>query len=197
LEARNINFGFLLTGNGTAWFDAAAIDTNGVPYFNPEFDLNFESADLKGFPGVSRGGQYKVGIDTAVALMGRQSLKMQSVESPAAARSTEPGIKTLDPATVDDDSRSTEYSTPAPITFINRSSGPVDIYWIDYKGRRMLYRAELAMGASWQTSTFVTHPWLVIATGTGGTKERDTGVRVAGFLASSASGGDAIITDRH
>jgi hypothetical protein len=197
LEARNINFGFLLTGNGTAWFDASAIDTNGVPYFNPEFDLNFESADLKGFPGVSRGGQYKVGIDTTVALMGRQSLKMQSVESPAAARSAEPGIKKLDPATVDDDSRSTEYSTPAPITFINRSSGPVDIYWIDYKGRRTLYRAELAMGASWQTSTFVTHPWLVIATGTGGTKERDTGVRVAGFLVSSASGGDAIITDRH
>ena len=195
-ETRTINFGFLLTGNGTAWFDAAAIETDGQSWSNPEFDLDFESADLRGFPGVSRGGQYRVGIDNTVALTGRHSLKMQSVES-LAPRSAEPGIRKLDPATVDDDSRSTEYSTPAPITFINRSSTPVDIYWIDYQGSRMLYHAELAAGTSWQTSTFLTHPWLVVATGTGGTKERDTGLRVAAFVASSATGGDAIITDPH
>jgi hypothetical protein len=108
----------------------------------------------------------------------------------------EPGVKTLDPATVDDDSRSTEYSTPARIMFINRSSGPVDIYWIDYQGHRMLKRAELAVGASWWAGTFLTHPWLVVATGTGGTKERDTGLRVTDFVASTATGGEAIITDR-
>jgi hypothetical protein len=113
-----------------------------------------------------------------------------------APRRVELGIKALDPAMADDDSRSAEYSTPAPITFINRSSGPVDIYWIDYQGHRMLYRAALAVGASWRTGTFLTHPWLVVATGTGGTKERDTGLRVAAFVASSATGGDAIITDR-
>lgn len=195
-EARDINFGFLLDGTGTAWFDAAKIEVNGEPYFNPLFDLDFESASLKGFPGISRGDQYKVGIDNTVAYTGRQSLKTQFVESTAAARSVEPGVKTLDPATVDDDSQSMEYSAPAPITFINRSSGPVDIYWIDYEGHRMLYRAELAVGASWRTGTFLTHPWLVVATGTGGTKERDTGLRLAAFVASSASGGDAIITDR-
>jgi hypothetical protein len=197
-DARNINFGFLLDGNGTAWFDAATIEVNGEPYFNPEFDLDFESASLRGFPGVSRGNQYKVGLDNTLAYTGLQSLKMQFGEpyGGAAARRVEPGSRTLDPAIADDDSRSTEYSTPAPITFINRSSGPVDIYWIDYQGHRMLYRAELAVGASWRTGTFLTHPWLVVATGTGGTKERDTGLRVAAFVASSATGGDAIITDR-
>lgn len=192
-EARNINFGFLLDGNGTAWFDGARIAVNGEPYFNPQFDLDFESAGLKGFPGVSTSDQYEVSIDNAVAYTGNHSLKMQFVEPAGTARSVEPGVRTLDPGTADDDLRSTEHSTPAPITFINRTSGPVDIYWIDYQGHRMLYRAELAAGASWRTGTFVTHPWLVVATGTGGTKERDTGLRVAAFVASSATGGDAII----
>jgi hypothetical protein len=195
-EARNINFGFLLDGNGTAWFDAVKIEVNGAPYFNPQFDLDFESG-IKGFPCVSRADQYRVGIDRTVAFTGHQSLKMQFVEPEGAARSVEPGVKTLDPTTVDDDSRSTEYSTSAPITFINRSGGPVDIYWIDYQGHRMLYRPELAVGASWRTNTFLTHPWLVVLAGTGGTEERDTGLRVAAFVASSATGGNAIITDRH
>ena len=59
----------------------------------------------------------------------------------------------------------------------------------------MLYRAGLAIGASWQTGTFVTHPWLVVISGTGGTTKSDTGVRLAGFEAPTARGGDAIITD--
>jgi len=195
-EARNINFGFLLDGNGTAWFDAARIELDGKPYFNPQFDLDFESAELKGFPGISKDGKYNVGIDNTVSYTGRQSLKMQFVAPGRTVPSMEPGVRTLDPATADDDSRSSEYSTAAPITFINRGSGPVDIYWIDYQGHRMLYRAGLAAGASWSTGTFLTHPWLVVATGTGGTKERDTGLRVAAFVASSAAGGDAIVTDQ-
>jgi len=196
VEARNINFGFLLDGNGTAWFDAARVEVNGKPYFDPQFDFDFEAATLKGLSGGSKNGPYKVGIDNTMAYTGRQSLKMQFVEPVGTARSVEPGVRTLDPATADDDSRSTEYSTPAQITFINRSSGPVDVYWIDYQGHRMLKRAELAAGASWRTGTFLTHPWLVVAVGSGGTKERDTGLRVAAFVASTATGGEAIITDR-
>ena len=79
-EARNINFGFLLAGNGTAWFDAVTIEVNGKPYFDPQFDLDFESPDLKGFPGVLSGNQYKTGIDNTEAYTGRQSLKIQFVE---------------------------------------------------------------------------------------------------------------------
>jgi hypothetical protein len=197
-DARNINFGFILDGNGTAWFDAARIEVNGEPYFNPQFDLDFESASIRGFPGLSSGEPYQAGLDNTESYTGSQSLKLQFIEpnGGAAARRAEPGIKALDPAIADDNSRSTEYSMPVPITFINSSSTPVDIYWIDYQGHRMLDRPELPVGASWRTGTFVTHPWLVVATGTGGTKERDTGVRVAAFVASSAAGGDAVIMDR-
>ncbi len=122
---------------------------------------------------------------------------MQFVESQGETRGLEAGIKVLDPTTVDDSSRSTDLATPAPITFINRCSSPVDIYWIDYQGNRMLYRAGLGVGAGWRTGTFLTHPWLVVLAGTGGTKDRDTGIRLAAFEASSSIGGDAIITDRH
>jgi hypothetical protein len=198
MGARNINFGFLLDGNGKAWFDAAKIELNGEPYFNPEFDLDFESATMKGFPFAgdsSRSGRYNVGIDHTQAFTGQQSLEMHFVEPEGTARKAEPGVKTLDPATVDDTSRSTDYSTPVPITFINHSSGPVDIYWIDYQGHRMLKRSELPVGASWRTGTFLTHPWLVVAAGTGATEERDTGLRLAAFEASSSAGGEAMITD--
>jgi VHL beta domain len=90
-----------------------------------------------------------------------------------------------------------EYSTPVQIKFINKSSTAVDIYWIDYRGNRVLKRPDLSPGAAWRIGTFVTHPWLVVASDTGGTKEHGTGVRLAGFEPSTSAGGDAIITDRH
>jgi hypothetical protein len=197
VEARNINFGFLLDGNGSAWFDAAKVEIDGTQYLNSAFDFNFESPTLKGFPGTGNSPGYKVGLDKTLAFTGRQSLKMQFVEPEGAAGSSDVGIQTLDPAVADDSSRSTDHSTPAAITFINHSSTPVDIYWIDYEGHRMLYHPDLAVAASWRAGTFVTHPWLVIMSGSGGTKDRDTGFRLAAFEASSAAGGDAIITDRH
>jgi hypothetical protein len=106
-------------------------------------------------------------------------------------------LTALDPATVDETYRSREYSTPVPIKFINNSSGAVDIYWIDYQGNRVLKRSSLAPGAVWRTGTFVTHPWLAVASDTGGTKEHGTGFRLAGFEPSTPAGGNAIITDRH
>jgi hypothetical protein len=165
-EARNINFGMVLDGSGTAWFDAIKIEVNGEPYLNPKFDFDFESPTIKGFSaGDNRGtGRYKAA---------------------------------LDPATVDETCRSREYSTPATIKFINKSSTAVDLYWIDYQGNRKLSSSALAPDAVFRAGTFVTHPWLVVASGTGGTKEHGTGVRLAGFEASTSAGGDAIITDRH
>jgi hypothetical protein len=75
--ARNINFGLLLCGTGTAWFDALSIQVNGVEYSNTQrFDLDFESPTPKGF--YTGGNGYKVGIDNAAAYTGHQSLKMQS-----------------------------------------------------------------------------------------------------------------------
>jgi hypothetical protein len=100
----------------------------------------------------------------------------------------------LDAATVDDKLRSGNSTTAALIHFVNRGDSAVDIYWINFAGDRVLYRSGLAVGATWDVSTFLTHPWLVVVAGTGGTTTRDTGTRIAGFEALTANGDSAIIT---
>ncbi len=199
--ARNINFGFLMTGIGGAWFDAARIELDGAPYFSPDFDLDFESPRVKGFSTAAdtrMSRHYRIVLDKQIAFHGVQSLKIESIGSspPSPPATSGPRIKILDPAEVDDSSKSLDYATRAPITFVNRRSGAVDIYWIDYQGDRVLKRANLSGGQSWRTETFLTHPWLVVAAGTGGTTEHGTGWRIAAFEVVSAAGGEAILTDR-
>ena len=99
----------------------------------------------------------------------------------------------LDAAMVDDALRSSNSATPALIDFVNQSSSAVDIYWINFQGERVLYATGHAVGATGQVHTFMTHPWLVILYGTGGTTAHDTGVRVAGFEALTPNGDTAII----
>jgi erythromycin esterase-like protein len=74
-NARNINFGALHTGDGSAWFDALTIEVDGVPFTNQSiFDLDFESTPPRGF---SLGGAgYDVLVDRQVARSGGQSLRM-------------------------------------------------------------------------------------------------------------------------
>jgi hypothetical protein len=49
-DAKNINFGALHPGNGTAWFDSLSIELDDVDYNDPRvFDLDFESSSAKGF----------------------------------------------------------------------------------------------------------------------------------------------------
>jgi len=203
--ARNINFGLLLDGTGTAWFDALKIELNDVAYLDRRFDLDFESS-TPGSAGFFYAGdnmgsdRYKVGLDKTTAFTGGQSLKMEftgSRDQPVPApRLIGLPLAMLDPVTVDDASRSLDHATRAPINFVNRSSAAVDIYWIDYDGNRVLFRPSLAAGASWRIGTFLTHPWLVVASGSGGTAQHDTGIRLAAFEASAATGGDAIVTDK-
>ena len=108
----------------------------------------------------------------------------------------------LDPAKVDDTSRSLNGNTPALIDFVNRSRSAVDIYWIDYGGDRRLITAGLAVGATRSEGTFLTHPFLVVVSGTGGTAAQDSGTPLAGFEAVTpnvtrdrANRDIAIITD--
>jgi hypothetical protein len=104
-------------------------------------------------------------------------------------------LKPLNAAMIDDALRSSNGSTHATIQFVNQSRGAVDIYWIDYEGHRVLYVAGLAAGSTCTIATFLTHPWLVVASGTGGTTESDTGTRLAGFEALTANGDLAIIAN--
>lgn len=104
-------------------------------------------------------------------------------------------LKPLDAATVDDVLQSSNGTTHATIKFVNQSHGAVDIYWINYEGHRVLYVAGLAAGSSCTIATFLTHPWLVVASDTGGTTASDTGIRLAGFEALTANGDTAVITN--
>ncbi|TDU80711.1 von Hippel-Lindau disease tumor suppressor protein [Prosthecobacter fusiformis] len=49
------------------------------------------------------------------------------------------------------------------ITFHNRSSESVKIYWLDYAGKRVLYKTLQSQEALAQI-TFLTHPWLITDT---------------------------------
>jgi uncharacterized protein (TIGR02246 family) len=79
--ARNIDFGLLLTGTGTAWFDSLSVQLNDDLYSDPPFDFDFESPAPKNyFANDNMGsGRYKVGIDNTTAFTGRRSMKMQFV----------------------------------------------------------------------------------------------------------------------
>ncbi|MGH7555565.1 MAG: erythromycin esterase family protein [Longimicrobiales bacterium] len=74
-NARNINFGALHTGDGSAWFDGLTIELDGVPYTNQSFfDLDFESTTPRGF--AVGGAGYEVQLDRQVVRSGSQSLRM-------------------------------------------------------------------------------------------------------------------------
>jgi len=118
----------------------------------------------------------------------------------APAAPAKPGVTLtpLDPVSVDD-SLATVNGPGAAIDFINHSRRPVDIYWINYQGDRVLYRSGLAVGATWTITTGVNHLWLVVVSGTGGTTAQDTGTRLTAFAAVTpgfASHDIAIITDQ-
>ena len=75
---RNINFGVLHPGNGSAWFDSLQVDIDGVPYADTsKFDLDFESEPPRGF--YTGGHGYNVAIDKEVFHTGKQSLRSTSL----------------------------------------------------------------------------------------------------------------------
>jgi len=84
-NARNINFGLLMPGNGTAWFDDLTIELDGQPYVDSSlFDLGFESRSPLGF--YTGGTGYAVALDPTVAHGGTQSLRMSKDASPSVDR---------------------------------------------------------------------------------------------------------------
>ena len=123
------------------------------------------------------------------------SLLIWTTSDAKASRTPGVTLTPLDAAIVDDVLESSNAATHATIEFVNKSSSPVDIYWIDYNGHRVLYKAALPVNATWTAGTFLTHPWLIVVSSSGGTTAADTGTRIAGFVALTANGDTAIITD--
>jgi TonB family protein len=80
-NAKNINFGVLHTGDGSAWFDGLAVEVDGVPYSDTSlFDLDFESSTPNGF--YTGGNGYQVQLDNQIFHSGKQSLRMRYTAPP-------------------------------------------------------------------------------------------------------------------
>jgi hypothetical protein len=87
-DAKNINFGALHTGDGTAWFDGLTVELDGKKWESGgAIDLDFESSRPAGF--YTGGEGYQVQPDTAVFEAGNQSLRMRFVGAPP--------VSTVDP----------------------------------------------------------------------------------------------------
>ncbi|MEL6373285.1 MAG: lysozyme inhibitor LprI family protein [Pseudomonadota bacterium] len=66
--------------------------------------------------------------------------------------------------------RSLNSRAPTKITFVNRARSEEDvykIYWIDFNGRRKLYRT-LFKGQRYVQPTYMTHPWVITSPIPGG-----------------------------
>lgn len=55
--------------------------------------------------------------------------------------------------------KSTHNDMPSYITFVNRTSDPIDVIWRDYHGKCVRYKERLEPGVNYFINTFVTHPW--------------------------------------
>lgn len=90
-ETKNINFGMINTGTGTAWFDDLKIELDGKRYTDPTFfTLDFERDMIKGF--FTPPSTYDVELDTDIKHGGAKSLRMRA---PAAADAEKPDSATL------------------------------------------------------------------------------------------------------
>lgn len=103
-------------------------------------------------------------------------------------------LEPIDATALENTFRSEESATPTSIRFINKSTSAVDIYWLNFSMARELQYTGLGIGANWTVNTFLTHPFLIVASGTG-TVARGSGSLLAGFEALTTDEDIAIITD--
>ena len=82
-EATNINFGVLLSGSGSAWFDDLSVAIDGKLQSDHDIDFDFEGEEIKGY-NVPFRPRYRTSLDASVAKSGEQSLRMEG------ARTAEP-----------------------------------------------------------------------------------------------------------
>jgi hypothetical protein len=125
----------------------------------------------------------------ALLLNGFPAVTLQAARTPGVS------LPRIDAATVDESLQSYNSMVPARINFVNHSTSPVDIYWINYEGRRVQIEKQLPMNGTHTERTYLTHPFLVVASGTGGTLETGSGLRLWGFVALTTNGDTANITN--
>ncbi|XP_013397018.1 von Hippel-Lindau disease tumor suppressor [Lingula anatina] len=62
--------------------------------------------------------------------------------------------------------KSKNADVPAYVTFCNRTSRNVDIFWLNYKGKRVKYCNLSPQQRNFYVDTYVTHPWVFREAGT-------------------------------
>lgn len=88
-ETVNINFGVLMPGKGTAWFDDLQLEIDGQPFDATNlFDFDFESGQIKGFFTSVTG--YSVRVDNSTASRGTRCLRLQSLEDGGTQTTVDP-----------------------------------------------------------------------------------------------------------
>jgi erythromycin esterase-like protein len=93
-DIRNINFGVIHPGYGTAWFADLSVEVDGKKYENPAIDLTLSSSPTRGFG--ANGAGYSIGIDPSITHDGHPTLRM---DRPRGAVSTD-ATTSVNPATV-------------------------------------------------------------------------------------------------
>jgi serine/threonine protein kinase len=81
--------------------------------------------------------------------------------------------------------RSEQSTRTSSIQFVNRTSRPLHIYWLDFQGQRKSYGI-LAPGSAHQQHTFATHPWVVV----------DDANKVRALVVAMPEPGRAVIVDK-
>ena len=80
-EATNINFGVLMPGSGSAWFDGLRVELDGELYESPErFDFDFETGEIAGYYASNDDG-YRATIVEDESHSGTLSLRLEKLES--------------------------------------------------------------------------------------------------------------------
>lgn len=72
------------------------------------------------------------------------------------------------------------------ISFVNNATKKINIYWLDFNGKRVSYKKGLETGNTHKQQTFVTHPWLI-------TDENDNCIKI--YKTSLASNNTSIAID--
>src|SRR5262249_48086806 len=78
--------------------------------------------------------------------------------------------------------RSLRAEAKTSVLFVNRTPEILQVYWLDYPGKRKLYSV-VQPGGTYEVTTFATHPWVV-------TNEKR---EVKGLFVSRAEAGKAVI----
>lgn len=139
-DAKNINFGAIFTGEGTAWLDDLTVELDGVAYANTnDFDLDFESPIPKGF--YTGGNGYRVQLDGHVFHGGKQSLKMQKTEMALV------GSKSDDAAIAAASWRNVvAHIETARSSYLAKGVGAKDVDWTEQNARIVLQGMQMKSG---------------------------------------------------